>query len=112
MDVTWRAPASDVRPQERPAMQAFHESGREDLNLRPPGPQPGALPGCATPRTPGEVTTRRPAARAPAVPASPVTAVGPPVPPVLGKPATRRRGRFRRHGGQHPGLAGAASADA
>ena len=26
------------------------ESGREDLNLRPPGPQPGALPGCATPR--------------------------------------------------------------
>ena len=26
------------------------ESGREDLNLRPPGPEPGALPGCATPR--------------------------------------------------------------
>ena len=26
------------------------KSGREDLNLRPPGPQPGALPGCATPR--------------------------------------------------------------
>src|SRR5207249_281313 len=25
-------------------------SGREDLNLRPPGPQPGALPDCATPR--------------------------------------------------------------
>jgi hypothetical protein len=25
-------------------------SGREDLNLRPPGPEPGALPGCATPR--------------------------------------------------------------
>src|SRR5262245_47170036 len=32
-------------------------SGREDLNLRPPGPEPGALPGCATPRPeakPGE----------------------------------------------------------
>ena len=26
-------------------------SGREDLNLRPPGPEPGALPDCATPRT-------------------------------------------------------------
>ena len=25
-------------------------SGREDLNLRPPDPQSGALPGCATPR--------------------------------------------------------------
>ena len=25
-------------------------SGREDLNLRPPHPQCGALPGCATPR--------------------------------------------------------------
>src|SRR5690349_21007333 len=28
----------------------FRESGRQDLNLRPPGPQPGALPDCATPR--------------------------------------------------------------
>gem|GEM_PF-2090973 len=25
-------------------------SGRQDLNLRPPHPQCGALPGCATPR--------------------------------------------------------------
>src|SRR6185436_10173102 len=25
-------------------------SGRQDLNLRPPPPQGGALPGCATPR--------------------------------------------------------------
>ena len=25
-------------------------SGRKDSNLRPPGPKPGALPGCATPR--------------------------------------------------------------
>src|SRR6185437_11745352 len=29
---------------------AFVQSGRQDLNLRPPGPQPGALPDCATPR--------------------------------------------------------------
>ena len=26
------------------------KSGRQDSNLRPPGPKPGALPGCATPR--------------------------------------------------------------
>ena len=26
-------------------------SGREDSNLRPPGPEPGALPDCATPRS-------------------------------------------------------------
>ena len=26
-------------------------SGREDLNLRPPRPERGALPGCATPRS-------------------------------------------------------------
>ena len=34
----------------RADLQAFSESGRQDLNLRPPGPQPGALPDCATPR--------------------------------------------------------------
>jgi hypothetical protein len=28
----------------------FNWSGRQDLNLRPPHPQCGALPGCATPR--------------------------------------------------------------
>ena len=28
----------------------FLQSGREDSNLRPPGPKPGALPDCATPR--------------------------------------------------------------
>ena len=28
-------------------------SGRWDSNSRPPGPKPGALPGCATPRHPG-----------------------------------------------------------
>ncbi len=31
---------------------AHAASGRQDLNLRPPGPQPGALPDCATPRDP------------------------------------------------------------
>src|SRR5438309_10704684 len=29
-------------------------SGREDLNLRPPAPKAGALPGCATPRRRGQ----------------------------------------------------------
>ena len=37
-----------------PAANALTErkvwSGREDLNLRPPAPKAGALPGCATPR--------------------------------------------------------------
>lgn len=28
----------------------FFLSGRQDSNLRPPGPKPGALPDCATPR--------------------------------------------------------------
>ena len=32
------------------AQRGFPLSGRQDLNLRPPGPQPGALPDCATPR--------------------------------------------------------------
>jgi hypothetical protein len=32
------------------------ESGRSDLNRRPFGPQPNALPGCATPRSPSEFT--------------------------------------------------------
>src|SRR5207249_12243191 len=31
-------------------------SGREDLNLRPPAPHAGALPGCATPRLSGDYT--------------------------------------------------------
>ena len=35
------------RPLLRPRKQW---SGRQDLNLRPPDPQSGALPGCATPR--------------------------------------------------------------
>src|SRR5206468_10176922 len=33
-------------------------SGREDLNLRPPAPKAGALPGCATPRRPARVRVR------------------------------------------------------
>ena len=34
-------------------------SGREDLNLRPFGPEPNALPGCATPRFEGIRFCRR-----------------------------------------------------
>ena len=34
----------------RPESPCGLQSGRQDLNLRPPGPQPGALPDCATPR--------------------------------------------------------------
>jgi hypothetical protein len=41
-------------------------SGRQDLNLRPPGPQPGALPDCATPRGILE-STDNPAARGRAI---------------------------------------------
>ena len=33
-------------------------SGRQDLNLRPPDPQSGALPGCATPRIAGPESNR------------------------------------------------------
>ena len=29
----------------------FTKSGRQDSNLRPPGPKPGALPACATSRS-------------------------------------------------------------
>src|SRR5437763_15700722 len=37
------------------------QSGRQDLNLRPPGPQPGALPDCATPRGGPMIETGAPA---------------------------------------------------
>jgi hypothetical protein len=33
-------------------MKSFFKSGRQDSNLRPPGPKPGALPACATSRNP------------------------------------------------------------
>src|SRR5215471_11178742 len=33
-----------------PGWTKLRWSGREDLNLRPPAPKAGALPGCATPR--------------------------------------------------------------
>src|SRR6185437_14071072 len=48
-------------PQTPRSPAAFlNESGREDLNLRLPGPEPGALPGCATPRTLTAHPTARP----------------------------------------------------
>src|SRR6185295_3614975 len=40
-------------------------SGRQDLNLRPPDPQSGALPGCATPRLRQIERERRSTASAP-----------------------------------------------
>ena len=33
------------------ALFIIYWSGRQDLNLRPSGPKPDALPGCATPRS-------------------------------------------------------------
>jgi hypothetical protein len=52
---------------------AGRESGRQDLNLRPPGPQPGALPDCATPRgfTQERATGIEPALRAWKAPVQP-----------------------------------------
>ena len=34
-------------------------SGRKDSNLRPPGPKPGALPDCATPRKKGFIMLKK-----------------------------------------------------
>src|SRR5688572_26093674 len=42
--------ARDEHPRTVPTRDGEIWSGREDLNLRPPDPQSGALPGCATPR--------------------------------------------------------------
>ena len=39
-----------LKSQKSPENWGFKWSGREDLNLRPPRPERGALPGCATPR--------------------------------------------------------------
>src|SRR3954468_15538120 len=57
--------------------RGFCESGRQDLNLRPPGPQPGALPDCATPRgyvmRAKRATGLEPAPRAWKAPVQPLT---------------------------------------
>src|ERR1700722_15017580 len=46
-----QAPAfTRVFPRVPGCARSTNVSGRQDLNLRPPGPQPGALPDCATPR--------------------------------------------------------------
>ena len=37
-------------PKRAEAISLWKMSGRQDSNLRPPGPKPGALPDCATPR--------------------------------------------------------------
>ena len=44
--------SAGARPDTTPAMRSWRGkwSGRADLNCRPPGPEPGALPSCATPR--------------------------------------------------------------
>ena len=49
-----------LRKSQVPDYQALDypkKSGRQDSNLRPPGPKPGALPGCATPREEYAVAT-------------------------------------------------------
>ena len=42
------------------AIFADNWSGRQDSNLRPSGPKPDALPGCATPRPGGAIGRDRP----------------------------------------------------
>ena len=42
----------------RSGAEGIPESGRLDLNQRPFGPQPNALPDCATPRSPSRVSGR------------------------------------------------------
>src|SRR5437763_12277550 len=46
------------RPGRRTISRFDDWSGREDLNLRPPAPHAGALPGCATPRLSRELYIR------------------------------------------------------
>ena len=55
--VTRLVPKPQAAPKRPPAAEPLERlyadlelSGREDLNLRPFGPEPNALPGCATPR--------------------------------------------------------------
>ena len=45
-----RSPRSASAPNGCYGFRGLKLSGREDLNLRPFGPEPNALPGCATPR--------------------------------------------------------------
>jgi hypothetical protein len=52
----------------RAARSDANGSGREDSNLRLPGPKPGALPGCATPRCSCEPLHEYPLAGPPARP--------------------------------------------
>src|ERR1700730_16838265 len=60
-------------------------SGRQDLNLRPPEPHSGALPGCATPRR-GAIVRRPP----PPPPPDAVLLYGPhPALPQRGREITR-----------------------
>ena len=66
-------PARPLRRKERSATNA-QISGRLDLNQRPFGPQPNALPNCATPRS--KVTISRPIAEAHRVTLSRRTAAG------------------------------------
>ena len=50
----WKADAlpTELHPPARACSHPNQRSGREDLNLRPPAPKAGALPGCATSRQP------------------------------------------------------------
>ncbi|SMH65630.1 protein of unknown function [Acidithiobacillus ferrivorans] len=48
----------EKRRQQIPANHLIYWSGREDLNLRPPEPHSGALPGCATPRETGNILSK------------------------------------------------------
>jgi hypothetical protein len=42
-----------LKSRDNPIELGYHfVSGRQDSNLRPPGPKPGALPACATSRLP------------------------------------------------------------
>ena len=45
-----RSTRRSKRKRKTPECGAFLQSGRRDLNPRPPAPKAGALPGCATPR--------------------------------------------------------------
>ena len=59
------SPVSEIRRPRRVSQRPpGFLSGRQDLNLRPPGPQPGALPDCATPRSDKRATGIEPALEA------------------------------------------------